>query len=87
MIDITPKNGKKQLKITEMYVFVSVDEDGEGVIAASTHGGMLMPLVGADLDRVRSLIPVADNVCEQSGKAYKILKFSAREDITKKFKK
>lgn len=70
------------LRIDEMFAFIAQGENGdEGVMGCSTSQGM-MPLVGADMDRVKSLIPLADIVRETTGKDYKIIKFSKREEIT-----
>lgn len=41
---------------------------------------------GADMDRIESLIPIADTIKAKTGKDYKILKFSSREELTAKIK-
>lgn len=73
-------------KITEMFAFVAED-NGEGVMGAMTNSGIMMPLVGADMARVTSLYPWAMRIKETTGKPFKILKFSTREDITEQVKK
>lgn len=71
-----------KLKIDEMFAFVADDTEGEGVMVITVDGQSL-PLVGADMDRVKSLAGIAEMIKKESGKDYKILKFSTREDITK----
>ena len=71
-------------KITEMFAFVMADknEDDEGVIGFySAQAGGWVPMVGADVDRVKSLKKEADRISTQVGKPYKILKFKLVEEI------
>lgn len=64
------------LKITELYAFVSVDENGhEGIIAGGTKSGLIMPFIGADIERVNSLIPIADEIIKETGMKYEIRYF------------
>jgi hypothetical protein len=52
---LTPPN--ELLRIDEIYLFVSVDETGEGVCAAPLLGsGSLVPMIAADKARVDALI-------------------------------
>lgn len=46
-------------RIDELYAFIIEDKeaDCEGVPGASMGGGLVMPLMGADLDRMKSFIP------------------------------
>lgn len=68
-------------KITEIYAFVSVDEDGnEGVLAANL-GGMMMPFVCADKARVDSLRNHAEKIAHMTAKKIKLVKFTNREEI------
>jgi hypothetical protein len=73
-------------KIDEVFAFISTCSDGdEGIIGSRMVMGnevVFMPYVGADLDRVDSLIKSANEL----GLKYKILKFSVREDITDSYK-
>ena len=71
-------------KITEMFAFVAEDKElpgDEGVIGFRNHYGEWMPLVGADMDRVSSLKPLADQVSQATGIKYKILKFALVGEI------
>ena len=68
---------KEKLKIEQMFAFVACDEKGEGVMGFKGSDGW-MPMVGADMDRVKSLLPMAVAM----GVDFKILKFEGRVDIT-----
>lgn len=70
-------------QITEMYAFVMEEDspDDEGVMGMSM-GEWMLPLVGADMSRVKSLIPYANEIARAVNRPYKILRFSQREDIT-----
>lgn len=74
------------LKIDEMYAFVASDDEGEGIMGMRMPNGDWMPFVGADMQRVYSLYPVAEDISKVSGKPFKIIKFSNRTDITEQVK-
>jgi len=79
----------KPLVISEMYAFVADNTDGtgEGVIGCMVpESNLMLPLVGADMERVNSLYPVAVRICEFTKTTFKVLKFSTREDITEEVK-
>lgn len=69
-------------RIEEMYAFVTEDSgpDDEGVVAMSV-GDYLMPMVGADMNRVESLKPIARGIQKATGKKIKLLRFTNREDL------
>ncbi len=69
-------------KIEALFAFISVDEgpEDEGIVAARM-GNMWMPLVGADMDRIDSLRPLAESVARLTGKKIVMAKFSVREDM------
>jgi len=69
-------------KIDAIFAFISVDEgpEDEGIVAARM-GNMWMPLVGADMDRIDSLRPLAVEVARLTGKKIVLAKFSVREDL------
>ena len=71
--------------IDRMYAFVAEDNGpaDEGLMAFIAPGtGQWMPMVGADLDRIQSLIPMAELIAKQTGKPFKVLLFENRKDIT-----
>ena len=69
-------------KITEMFAFICEDKGpgDEGVVAMKV-GSQWMPLVGADIDRVKSLKPFALDIQKATGKKVKLVHFTNREDI------
>jgi len=76
------------LIIDAMYAYVATSEEGEGVMAASMmmYGQpTMMPLVGADLQRIKSLYPLAKEISEKSGRPFKIYRFDNKTDVTKEF--
>jgi hypothetical protein len=72
-------------KITEMYAFVMVDgeEDDEGIIGFKSQTGEWLPMVGADMERVKSLIPIANMLSRELEKPYKILRFKLDGEMPK----
>ncbi len=68
--------------ISEMYAFIVKDPEtqDEGVIGFLSEDGWV-PLVGADLARVNSLRPVADEIVKSIGTTYKIKHFVYVDDL------
>lgn len=66
--------------IDEVWLFISVDETGEGVVAAPL-GDQLVPLIAADEARLSSLRSLAKRVAGMTKKKIKLVKFSVREEI------
>jgi hypothetical protein len=72
----------EMLRIDELYLFISVDEHGEGVCAAPLGGdGSMMPLVAADRTRLDQLMPWAQMIAKMTGKKIKLIKFTERTVI------
>mgnify|MGYP001607987264 CR=1 FL=1 len=64
------------LRITEIYAFISKDKDNnEGIMGMRQIDGTMMPLIGADIERVESLIPIANKIKEITGMNYEIRYF------------
>jgi hypothetical protein len=79
LLDVTPNY---LLRIDQVWVFVSVDDDGnEGVCAAPMLGMGVVPLIAADEARLASLLPVAQRIATMSGKTVKLVKLSTREEL------
>jgi hypothetical protein len=71
----------EQLRIDEVWMFVSIDETGEGVCAAPLMGpDSLVPLIAADTKRLQQLIPWAREIARATGKTIKLLKFTTRSE-------
>ena len=66
---------KRYLAITELYAFVAVQEDGEGIMGFGTPDGTMLPMIGADLERVEALKPIAEAMSKAKGIKYEIRYF------------
>ena len=72
---------KGQLRITEVYAFICLDEDGtEGIPAFAAPGGVVMPMLCADKARVDSLRQLARDVV-RTGRKVELVRFSVREHV------
>lgn len=71
-------------RIEQMYAFITTDpeDDTEGVIGfqASPTSGM-MPMVGADMERVEQLRPLALSMARASGVEVRVVRFEVRTEI------
>ena len=69
-------------KIEQIYAFIAEDTgpDDEGVTGFATGMGW-MPMVGADIDRIESLKPIAQQIAKSTGKKIKLIKFTNREEV------
>jgi hypothetical protein len=67
-------------RIDRLWAFLSLDEGGEGVVAAPL-GDLTAPLVCADKARVDSLIPLAKRLAKVFGKPIRLAKFDQRTDV------
>ena len=69
-------------RIEQMFAFISSDEDedDEGVIGMSI-GGVMMPLVGADIERANDYRTHAQSVATISGKVVRLVHFSQRTEV------
>lgn len=68
-------------QIDEIWAVLSVDEGGEGLVAAPLKG-MTVPLIAADKARLESfIIPMAEQLADVFGKKLKLVKFRNREEI------
>jgi hypothetical protein len=73
--------GNIQERIDQIWCWVSVDEGGEGVIAAPFPNIGMMPLIAADEARLNSLRPIVESIVRITGKSARLVKFSLREEI------
>lgn len=66
--------------ITELFAFVSEDgPEDEGIIGMKMPDGTWYPFIGANMARVESLMPLADEIAAITGRPYKIMKFEMKE--------
>jgi len=64
-----------------MFAFIALDHDGtEGVIAGETPMGFL-PLVGADMDRIDSLRPIAQRIALGTKTKVCLVQFTNRIEL------
>jgi hypothetical protein len=69
-------------RIDNIWAFLSIDDGGEGVVAAPLLGdGSVVPLIAADKKRLDSLIKVAKEMVTVFRKPIRLAKFSKREDV------
>lgn len=68
-------------RIHVLYGFIASDETGEGVIAIPTPKG-LMPMIGADVARAESYMPMAQRAADESRKKVILAIFTDRRDVT-----
>lgn len=78
-----------QQKIDRLFAFVVTDDDGsEGIIGMQApESNMMVPFIGADMDRVKSLAFMANIIAKKVNKEYRILEFSTRKDVTEEYNK
>lgn len=69
-------------KITKMYCFAMYDKgpDDEGIPAFASPLGV-MPMMGADVDRIASLMPRAQIIANETGQPLRIYMFDHMEQI------
>lgn len=72
----------KGLKIEKLYAWVATEPDGgEGVCAVHIPAlGGMVPLVGADRERIESYRPHAEQTRKASGYPVRMVEFSTRVD-------
>jgi hypothetical protein len=66
-------------RIDQIWAVLSVDETGEGVVAAPIQQGMLtVPLIAADEARLEDIKKLAYQLAKLTGKKMRLVKFSTR---------
>ena len=68
-------------RITEMYVFVAIEKDGDEGVCAFMHDGTMLPMVGSDRRRVDSLRPIAQAIADQTDTPIRLLRFISSEVV------
>lgn len=70
--------------ISEVFLFVAEDNGptDEGIAAFYSHEfECFMPMVAGDVDRLNSMMPVAEDIVRSTGKRIRVFKFSCREEV------
>ena len=69
-------------RIDNIWAVLSVDEGGEGVVAAPIQKGMLtVPLIAADEAHLEDILQVAHALAKMTGKRMKLVRFSSRHEV------
>lgn len=67
--------------IDALYAWVAAEPGGGEGIMSVQLGDMQMPLVGADMDRMKSLRPYAERGRRITGCSVRLVRFGSREDL------
>jgi hypothetical protein len=67
--------------IEAIYAWVATEPDGGEGICSMQIGDTHMPLVGADMDRMKSLRPHAEFIHKMGGYPVRLVRFGSREDL------
>jgi hypothetical protein len=67
--------------IDALYAWVATEPDGGEGVCSMQLGAVHMPLIGADMDRVKSLREPAEFVRRVTGYPVRLVRFSRREDL------
>jgi hypothetical protein len=69
-------------RISALWAYLSVDEGGEGVVAAPLGPDrMTVPLIAADRQRLELLRAVAVSTARSFNKTVRLVRFHSREDV------
>jgi hypothetical protein len=69
--------------ITEMFAFCTEEKEGdEGVIGFLSPQGQWIPLVGADMDRVKSLLNIAKEIATEQNLTVVLKRFALIDTST-----
>jgi len=68
-------------RITEIHAVTSIGDDDEEAIPAFMSADGPVPMISSDRVRLEQLKQMAQFVADRTGKNFKIVKFSAREDV------
>lgn len=76
----------KLFYIGKLFAFISTDEQGnEGVCAFfDRYSGTMLPMIGADMDRVESLRPLAQQLAQEYAKTKRkisLVVFETRREV------
>lgn len=67
--------------IDALYAWVATEPDGGEGVCSAQIGDVYYPLVGADMERLRSLRPYAEAIRRTSGYPVRLVRFAHREDL------
>jgi hypothetical protein len=67
--------------ISALYAWVATEPDGGEGVCSAQIGDVHFPLVGADMDRMKSLRPHAELIHRATGYPVRLVRFAHREDL------
>ena len=73
-------NGQQKILSIWAYTQIDVVDNTEGIIGYLQDDGRWLPLVGADLARVHSLLPYAQAIADRTQQPVTLAHFSVRTD-------
>ena len=73
-MDINPGGGLG-FRIEKIWAFIAVHNDGDEGIVGLTINGNMIPAIGADHDRIISLLPEISKVATMTGMDIKLVRF------------
>lgn len=76
---------KPGFKIKTVTAFIAVDDDGDEGVMSIKIGDSFYPMVCGDEESIAQMLPHAIEAAKQSGKTFRVLQFSTREDVTSKY--
>lgn len=75
-LKVTPAHFLDQ--IDDIYVFVGIDNGGEGILGLPIGpGGAMMPLIASDITRLKDIVPLAKELAD-AGMNIRLVKFTKR---------
>jgi hypothetical protein len=67
--------------IDALYAWVATEPDGGEGVCSAQIADVHFPLVGADIDRMKSLRPYAEAIRKATGYPVRLVRFGHREDL------
>lgn len=69
--------------LDELYAFIAIDDDGdEGIVTClDLSKQSYAPMIGADMERVNSLRPIAQDITTRTGKRIVLRRFHLTQDV------
>ena len=71
--------------VDELFAFTSVDEDGDEGILMAKMGNTTISLVFADLTRLPTFAPIAEQIAKDNGIEYKLKHFQLLGDVSDEY--
>jgi hypothetical protein len=78
MADWKPRRGQA---IETLYAWIVTEPDGGEGVASAQLGEIHMALVGADMDRMKSLREFAEMIRRATGYPVRLVRFGSRDDL------